>query len=348
MAESDVPIAAILIAGPTASGKSALALALAERLGGMVVNADASQVYRDLRILTARPSEAEERRAPHALYGHVDAGESYGVGRWLADAGMVVNRLRTASEPASQHEEAASGPCAIPIFVGGTGLYFEALTRGLASVPVIPDEVREKWRGFGPAAELHAELVRRDPVMAARLRPSDPQRLMRALEVIDATGRSLADWQAEISEPALDRASALKIVLSPDRAALDARIARRLALMLEQGAAEEAERLVARGLDPALPALKALGVFALSAWRRGEMSREDAIERTRLDTRRYAKRQSTWFRNRMADWIHVAPEASEEAVEREIARRGVSAMSPSSSPPREDEGAVHDVAGASS
>ena len=165
------------------------------------------------------------------------------------------------------------------------------------------------------------ELARRDPVMAGRLRRTDPQRLMRALEVIDATGRSLADWQAETSAPALEPASTLRLVLSPERAALDERIARRLDLMLEQGAAEEAERLVDRGLDPALPAMKALGVAPLSAWRRGEISRDVAVERTRLDTRRYAKRQSTWFRNRMADWIHVAPEEALDRALKEIEAR---------------------------
>ncbi len=322
------PIRAVLIAGPTASGKSALALALAERFGGVVVNTDASQVYRDLRVLSARPSADEEARAPHALYGHVDASEAYGVGRWLADAGEIINRLSTGVEPTSQHGGAAGRTPAVPIFVGGTGLYFDALTRGLAEIPAIPDEVREKWRGFGPPAALHAELSRRDPAMAARLRPTDPQRLTRALEVLDATGRSLAAWQAEVTAPTIDAQTALLIALAPDRTALDARIARRLEAMIADGAAEEARALVARGLDPALPAMKALGVAALSAWARGETSREGAVERTRLDTRRYAKRQSTWFRNRMADWLHVAPEQALELAEREIAARGLERRAP--------------------
>lgn len=314
------PIRAVLIAGPTASGKSRLALALAHRLSGVVVNVDASQVYRDLRILSARPDEAEERAAPHALYGHVDAAEAYGVGRWLDDAGMVINRLSTAFENTLQQ---AAERARVSIFVGGTGLYFEALTRGLASAPAIPDEVRTRWRAFGPPAALHAELGRRDPVMAARLRPSDPQRLTRALEVIDATGRSLADWQAEPSTGLLATEDALRIVLSPERGALDLQIARRLETMVAAGAVEEAAALAARRLDPALPAMKALGVGPLAALARGEINRDAAIERVRLDTRRYAKRQSTWFRNRMADWLHVSPDAAEQAALAEIARRKI-------------------------
>ncbi|MDR4306374.1 tRNA (adenosine(37)-N6)-dimethylallyltransferase MiaA [Chelatococcus sambhunathii] len=323
MTDTLQPIRAVLIAGPTASGKSALALALAERLSGVVVNTDASQVYRDLRILTARPSAEEEARAPHALYGHVDAGEAYGVGRWLADAAMVINRLSTGAEPTSQQSPMGAADRSLPIFVGGTGLYFDALTKGLAEIPAIPETIREKRRGFGPASALYAELARRDPAMAGRLRPTDPQRLMRALEVLDATGRSLADWQAETGTPPLDPDAALRIVLAPDRAALDVAIARRLEAMIADGAAEEARALVDRGLDPALPAMKALGVAPLSAWARGALSREEAVERTRLGTRRYAKRQSTWFRNRMADWIHVAPEEALDATLGEIETRGL-------------------------
>ncbi len=299
------PIRAVLIAGPTASGKSALALEVARRIGGAVVNADALQVYRDLRVLTARPSAADEAAAPHLLYGHVDAAEPYAVGRWLAEA----TRLLEAADQAPL------------VFVGGTGLYFEALTNGLAMVPEIPETVRARWRA-APAAALHAELARRDPEMAARLRPSDPQRLTRALEVIDGTGRSLADWQRDAARGPLAQEAALRIVLAPERPALDARIAQRLEGMIEAGAAEEAERLAARGLDPALPAMKALGVAPLVAWRRGELDRAAALERVRLDTRRYAKRQTTWFRNRMADWLHVDPKEALVRVMNEIGRRG--------------------------
>lgn len=332
MQGTERPIRAVLIAGPTASGKSALALELARRLGGAVVNADASQVYADLRILSARPSAEEERGAPHLLYGHVDAAEPYAVGRWLADAGAAMNRLRTGSEPASQQASGDGADCAeasgLPIFVGGTGLYFDALTNGLARVPAIPGEVRAKWRGFGSSVELHAELARRDPVMAGRLRPSDPQRLMRALEVIDATGRSLSDWQRETGPGLIDPRECLRIVLSPDRAGLRERISSRLDAMIAAGAIEEAARLDARGLDLALPAMKALGVMALAAHARGEVSLDEALERTRIDTGRYAKRQSTWFRNRMADWIHVAPEEALERALGEIERRGVEREAP--------------------
>jgi len=299
------PIAAILIAGPTASGKSALALALAERFHGVVVNADATQVYADLRVLSARPSDADVARAPHALYGHVDGAISYAVGSWLQDVEGLLNGGR------------------LPIVVGGTGLYFDALTRGLSAVPEIAPEIRERWRGAGADVDLHAELATRDPVMAARLRPSDPQRLMRALEVIESTGRSLSLWQQETAAPLLAPETTLRLALAPDRSALDLRIARRLEVMLEEGAAEEAERLVSRGLPGGAPVLKAVGVFSFAAWKRGEIEREEAIERTRLDTRRYAKRQSTWFRNRMADWRHVAPEDAEGAALDALAIRGV-------------------------
>ena len=324
------PIRAILIAGPTASGKSRLGLALARLTGGVVVNADASQVYGDLKVLTARPDAEDERAAPHLLYGHVDAAEPYAVGRWLAEAGMVINRLRT--DVVTDFEQSSDGAATAQlaprtaIFVGGTGLYFDALINGLAEIPAIPEDIRARWRAFGPAGALHAELIRRDPEMAKRLRPTDPQRLMRALEVIDATGRSLAEWQAETTEGLLDQRDTLKIALAPDRAALDLVIARRLETMAAAGAVEEAARLTDRGLDPSLPAMKALGVSAFSAVARTELALEDAIERTRLDTRRYAKRQSTWFRNRMADWIHVPPQEAEGVVRLEIERRGLSAQ----------------------
>lgn len=317
------PIRAILIAGPTASGKSALALALARRFDGVVVNADASQVYRDLRILSARPSARDEAAVPHRLYGHVDAAEAYGVGRHLEGVHRVINRLSGDFEPTyQQDDETFPAVRAFPIFVGGTGLYLEALTNGLASVPAIPDEVRARWRDFGEASALHAELTRRDPSMAARLRPTDTQRLIRALEVIDATGRSLAAWQAQASRGPLEAEDTLLIALSPERAWLRERIALRLDAMAADGAVAEAARLDARGLDPALPAMKALGVRPFAAHARGEMSLDEALERTRLDTGRYAKRQSTWFRNRMADWIQVRPDEALETAVAEIERRG--------------------------
>jgi tRNA dimethylallyltransferase len=279
----------VLIAGPTASGKSALATGLAERLGGIVVNADAMQVYRDLRVLTARPSAAEEARVPHRLYGTVDGAEAWSVARWLEGAAALLEAAERDRRPL--------------VFVGGTGLYFEALTRGLAAVPPIPEEIRERWRADQrPTAELHAALAGRDADMAARVRPSDRQRVLRALEVFEATGRSLRAWQAGTGEPILPEASVTKLLLMPPREELHRRIDRRFAAMLEAGALEEVEALLARRLPPELPVMKALGVAPVAAFLRGEISREDAVALGARDTRRYAKRQSTWFRNRMSDW----------------------------------------------
>jgi len=297
---------AILIAGPTASGKSALAAMLAERLGGVVVNADAMQVYRDLSILTARPTAEEEARVPHRLYGHVPAAEAYSVARWLGDVAAVLVDCAAAGRPA--------------IVVGGTGLYFEGLTRGLSAVPEVPDAVRERWRAraarLGPAG-LHALLAERDPAMAARLRTTDPQRLLRALEVVDATGRSLADWHAEPPPPPLLPAAAIagRLVLAPDRAWLHGRIAARFAQMLEAGGRAEAAAFAALGLDPALPASRAIGVAPLAALARGDIDEAAALNRAVVDTRRYAKRQETWFRNRMGDWPRLDPRNIRQAGE---------------------------------
>ncbi len=288
----------VLIAGPTASGKSALALDLAERLGGIVVNADAMQVYRDLRILTARPDPAEEARVPHRLYGTVDGAEPWSVGRWLeAVAGVLA--------------EAGDRPL---VFVGGTGLYFEALTRGLASVPSIPEDIRERWRADErPTAELHVVLAARDPEMASRLRPSDRQRILRALEVIEATGRSLLAWQSGTGTPLLPEASVTKLLLMPPREELYRRIDARFEAMLEAGALAEVEALTARKLSLDLPVMKALGVAPLAALSRGEIGGAEAVARASRDTRHYAKRQTTWFRNRMQDWRQLG--ASSAPVE---------------------------------
>ena len=286
----------ILIAGPTASGKSALALRLAEETGGVIVNADAIQVYAEIAILTARPDAAEVARAPHRLYGHVPASDAYSVQRWLADVGPVLTELAAAGRP--------------PILVGGTGLYLTALTEGLSPVPAIDPAIRARWRTAAAdlgAEALHRELAARDPVMAARLRPSDPQRIVRALEVIDATGRSLADWQREVGPPLVPLAAARALVVAPDRAALRQRIERRFGAMLAAGALEEARAVAALGLDPALPAMKALGLRPLLAHLAGEMTLDAAIAAAVADTRRYARRQETWFRNRFADWPRVPP-----------------------------------------
>ncbi|QFR33352.1 tRNA (adenosine(37)-N6)-dimethylallyltransferase MiaA [Ancylobacter sp. TS-1] len=290
---------AVLIAGPTASGKSALALELAERSGGVVINADSMQVYADLRVLTARPTREEEARAPHALYGHVDGGEEYSVAHWLEDA------RRTLAEAEAQGR--------LPILVGGTGLYFKALTQGLSPMPTVPPEVRERVRGLGlEAPELHARLAALDPETAARLRPSDTQRLMRALEVFEATGRPLARWQAErAGPPVLPGDEALRLFLATDRTVLRARIAERFHAMMEQGALEEARVLLARGLPADRTILKAHGMPWFARHLAGEITRAEAIEGGILDTRRYAKRQDTWFRHQLEGWTALAvPEAA--------------------------------------
>jgi len=287
---------AVLIAGPTASGKSALALALAGRHGGMVINADSMQVYRDLRIITARPTPAEEARAPHRLYGHVDAAATYSVGHWIIDVARVL------AEAAARKE--------LPILVGGTGLYFKALTRGLAAVPQIPPPVRAAVRArltAEGADALHAELGRRDPAGAAALKPGDAVRIVRALEVIEATGRPLSAWHREGMAPLLDAARAIKIFLAPERMELKARIGARFDAMMAAGALDEVRALDARGLDPLQPALKAHGVPWLRRALAGEIPMAEAVEGGKRDTWRYTKRQFTWFRHQLPDFLWVAP-----------------------------------------
>ncbi|AEI03806.1 tRNA dimethylallyltransferase MiaA [Afipia carboxidovorans OM5] len=289
-------VKAVLIAGPTASGKSALALALAEAAGGTVINTDSMQVYRDLRVLTARPTIEEEVCAPHRLYGHVDAAVNYSAGAWVNDAAAVL---------AEVHAEGR-----LPIFIGGTGLYFKALTRGLSDVPPVPDEVRQGVRARldrdGPEA-LHEELARRDPQAAARLKPRDRVRIARALEVVEATGRPLADWHAHGLPPLLPAEGVTALFLAPDRAALYERIDRRFEVMAASGALAEAEALGRRGLDPLLPAMKAHGVPALIRHLAGELTREEAIAIGQIDTRHYAKRQFTWFRHQLPEFEWIAP-----------------------------------------
>jgi tRNA dimethylallyltransferase len=300
--------AAILIAGPTASGKSALALRLAEKLGGTIVNADSMQVYRDLRIITARPSPAEEARAPHRLYGHVDAGENYSVGGWCRDVAEALA------------EAAAQGR--VPILVGGTGLYFKALTRGLAAVPPIPAEIRAQVRGrlkSEGVAPLYGELAKRDPVTAQRLMPNDRSRISRALEVVLATGRSLSDWHRDGQPAVIDPGRAAKVFITTDRRQLVARIETRFAAMLKAGALDEARALKARRLDPLLPAMKAHGVPWLIRHLEGELSLDEAAAGAVMDTRRYAKRQVTWFRNQMKDWPSAGPDEATKALESQLA-----------------------------
>ncbi len=296
-------IRAVLIAGPTASGKSALALALAERAGGTIINTDSMQVYRDLRVITARPTAEEERHASHLLYGHVDAGESYSTGRWVADAERAL--------------EECGGAHRLPIFVGGTGLYFKALTQGLSAMPPVPAEVRARVRGEAEGvstADLHARLVRLDPRTAAGLRMSDRQRVIRALEIFAATGRPLVEWQERPGEPILESDQTVALFLSIDRKELWRRIDKRFDAMLSAGALDEVRALAARKLDPALPAMKAHGVPWLMRHLAGEISLEDAAAGAKADTRHYSKRQETWFRHQMKDWKWVAPEQALELL----------------------------------
>lgn len=286
-----IPFSAILIAGPTASGKSALAADLARRYRGVVINADSMQVYRDLRILTARPGDEELAAAPHELYGHVDGAEAYSAGRWVADAARVIQRCRDDG--------------LMPIVVGGTGLYFKALLEGLSPIPDIPPDIRSRWREEAAHArpgELHRRLSERDPATAARLIPSDLQRLTRALEVLDATGLGLSEWQKQKGTPVLPAGSAKRYVLSPERSALHAAADARFDRMMKEGAMEEVRTLAGRGLPPSLPVMRALGVGPLLAALAGRIPLSEAIDRSKLDTRQYIKRQETWLRKHMTGW----------------------------------------------
>ncbi len=282
---------ALLIAGPTASGKSALALAVARARGGVVINTDSMQVYRDLRVLTARPTPQEEAMVPHRLYGTVDAAVNFSAGAWVDAAREVLAEVRQQDR--------------LPIFIGGSGLYFKALTRGLSAVPAVPDavryDVRARLERLGPEA-LHAELAMRDPASAARLNLRDRTRIARALEVIEATGRALTDWHSDALPPLLPPDGITAVFLAPDRDELYARIDARFLRMLEEGALDEVEALAARGLDPLLPAMKAHGVPALISHLHGEISREQACAIGQADTRHYAKRQFTWFRHQLPEF----------------------------------------------
>jgi tRNA dimethylallyltransferase len=300
----------ILLAGPTSSGKSALALAPAERHRGTIINADSMQVYRDLRIITARPTPADAARVPHLLYGHVDAAENYSVGRWCVDARAAIAQAEREGR--------------LPILVGGTGLYFKALTRGLAAVPPVPADIRAAVRARLQAegvVPLYAELIARDPGAAGRLMPGDRSRITRALEVVLATGRPLADWHRDGMPPSVDGDSAIRIFLDVERAELYRRIDARFDAMLDAGALEEVRALAARGLDPSLPAMKAHGVPWLIRHLRGEITLAEAAEGGKRDTRRYTKRQATWFRHQLPEWEWMRPKEAEEFVDRALASR---------------------------
>ena len=294
------PPRAILITGPTASGKSALALRVAERLGGVLVNADSMQVYRDLRVLTARPTEEDERRVPHLLFGHIDGAENYSVGRWLKDFGATLDAL---DRPA--------------ILTGGTGMYFKATLQGLSDIPSVPDDVRAAVRARAEGKtpqELHAELREVDPETASRLRNTDPQRILRALEIYEATGATLASFQGSRAAPLLDAAHTPAFFLAPERPALFARIDTRFDRMIETGALNEVRALAARRLDPALPVMRAHGVPHLLAYLDGRLSFEEAIARGKAYTRHYAKRQFPFARHQLPTFEWLAGENAEREL----------------------------------
>ncbi|WP_239520795.1 tRNA (adenosine(37)-N6)-dimethylallyltransferase MiaA [Pseudooceanicola aestuarii] len=277
----------VLIAGPTASGKSALALRIAERLGGVIVNADALQVYENWRVLSARPTAEDEARAPHVMFGHVARDHAYSTGAWLRAAKLHLS-----------HEER-------PIFVGGTGLYFRSLTEGLAEIPAIPPQVRAEADALLRDAGTGPMIAALDLATQARLDLANPARVQRAWEVQRATGRGLAAWQADTPPPALPLTAAHPLVLDADRDWLAERIARRFGQMLRGGALEEA-RANLHDWDPARPSSRAIGGPELIAHLRGEITLEEAERLAVIATRQYAKRQRTWFRARMTGWQAVA------------------------------------------
>ena len=278
----------VLIAGPTASGKSALAMEMARAENGVIINADSMQIYAELRLLTARPSAAEEAQMPHRLYGHASATENYSVGHWQKQA---------MAEVKAAHEDGGT-----PIIVGGTGLYFMSLLNGLAEVPEIAPEVRTHWRGF--EGDLHTELAKRDPVSATKLNFADRQRLIRALEVFDSTGHSLRHWQSEAeAQSPLSGYKVQKFFKSVDREIVHARADARFDQMLEQGALDEVRALPP--LEPAAPLMKAIGVRELLSHINGEITLDEARRLAQIATRQYIKRQLTWWRGQMRDWEEV-------------------------------------------
>ena len=282
------PARPVLIAGPTASGKSALALEIADRQGGVIVNADAIQVFSDWRVLTARPYRAEEAQAPHRLYGHVPGSEPYSVGQWLRDLEPIL-----------------TGP-ERPIIVGGTGLYFTALTEGLAEIPATPDDIRAEAMARLDAGELAQMIAELDAETRARIDLANPMRVQRAWEVLKATGRGIAAWQKETPPPRLPLSQAQPILFDAPKEWLTPRIETRFRKMVSGGALDEA-RANLPGWSPDLPSAKAIGAAELMAHLRGEITLDDAIDRATVLTRQFAKRQRSWFRARMGDWPRIAP-----------------------------------------
>jgi tRNA dimethylallyltransferase len=297
------PPRTILIAGPTASGKSGLALAIAEQLGGVVINADSMQVYRELRILSARPAFDAMARCPHALYGFVSGAEAYSAGRYGVDAAAAIASARAANR--------------VPVIVGGTGLYFKVLCEGLSPVPAIPEPVRSFWRTEAadrPASELHALLAARDAQMAGRLAPTDRQRVVRALEVLEGTGRSLADWQRRPGRPVLCAEHATRLLLVADHEELKRAIDTRFEAMIDNGALDEVRNLLALGFSDALPIMRALGVAPLARHLRGQLALPDALAAAKSETQRYAKRQRTWLRRNMCAWKAIDTQQMERIL----------------------------------
>lgn len=285
----------ILIAGATASGKSSLAMALAEEFNGVIVNADSCQVYKELSILSARPSISDMERVPHRLYGHVSGAEAYSTGAWLEDVSEVLGDIKQQGKR--------------PIFVGGTGLYYKALLEGLSQVPDIADETRKFWRDEAErlgAPRLHEILSDKDPLMAAELKPGDTQRIIRALEVIDGTGKSLKHWQETNSEPLLSFKDVHGFVVCWERVVLYERIDRRFKEMVADEAPrnglDEVRALLDLGFDTSLPIMRALGVPELAGFLKGNVDLDCAVALAQQQTRRYAKRQLTWLRRNMISW----------------------------------------------
>lgn len=288
-----------LIAGPTASGKSALAVRLAEIADGVVINADASQVYADLRVLSARPDAEEEARAPHRLFGYRDGAEACSAADWAEDAKREIAAARAAGK--------------LPILVGGTGLYLRTLIFGIAPVPAIDPAIRDTVRAL-PVADAYTALLAEDPSMA-HLRPQDATRIARALEVVRSTGRSLSAWQAELTGGIIDETRVAAAILLPPREWLRARCDRRFEMMLDQGAIDEVTKLRARGLDPMLPAMQAIGVREIIAWQDGLIDRDAMTAKAQAATRQYAKRQYTWFRHQPpAEWARIDAQLNDNDV----------------------------------
>jgi tRNA dimethylallyltransferase len=288
---------ALLIAGPTASGKSSYALKRACDEKASIINADSMQVYQDLHILTARPSDEDEALCPHHLYGHVKGCEDYSVARWLGEAGQILENLKKQGIK--------------PIFTGGTGLYFKALTEGLSPVPPIDPVIREKWRDaalFAEPGELHRILQDKDPAMAERLQAGDTQRIVRALEVMDSTGRSLLTWQQQCSEPLLDVRQCETIIIDRDRNVLEQRIRQRAQIMLNEGGVEEALALQGQGYSPDKPVMRAIGVSTCLKLASGTLTKQQALDEITVLSRRYVKRQQTFFRGQMPEWRRINPD----------------------------------------